>query len=410
MMSSSIFSLRRQPFKGIYTCFAIVRLLGVLLPWWTICNLLPAWRPRRTWYLSWCLKNNFQRHANGFFQTIGFVPSANTLDLRPEVLGLEINAIPPDLIRGKLKEWAGDAGVFPVRIPGYWMHGPNTNFTLGEHANPSEGKVLYYLHGGGYVAFSAHPDSMTSAIPRSILQQCAELNVKRAFNVEYRLSSHDPNPRENPFPAALLDALAGYAYLVNDVGFAPKDIIIAGDSAGGNLAIAMVRYLLEEPEASKLVPPGGLILLSPWSDLGNSSSEDMHNTMHTNVRTDYMAEPEILPDGHARREYFQHAFAGPHGVEFLDANAYVSPASLLLKDEDVRFEGFPPAFVAYGSGELFAGQIRTLVRRMKHDMGDRVVEYEAEDGVHDYMLIGWQERNQRDTLSAIEQWVKTIGR
>ncbi len=150
-------------------------------------------------------------------------------------------------------------------------------------------KVLLFLHGGGYVILSAHPDSSTSQIPRSIIAHCANAsaNVNRSFNLEYRLSTHDPKPRENPFPAALLDALAGYAYLIDEVGFEPADIIVVGDSAGGNLALALVRYLIEED--TKLAPPGALILLSPWADMGNSHKEK--------IRSESLYQPEFrLPN------------------------------------------------------------------------------------------------------------------
>ena len=71
------------------------------------------------------------------------------------------------------------------------------------------------------------------------------------------------------FPTALVDAIAGYDYLVNDVGYIPESIIIEGDSAGANLALALTRYLLEN-KLSNIPPPGGLVLVCPWTDLGLS--------------------------------------------------------------------------------------------------------------------------------------------
>ncbi len=352
-------------------------------------------------------------HYNHINSRVGTSQGAGALDTRPGILGLYVDGVSPIYVTGKLKGWADHAGVSPVRIPSYWVHGPRSNLIMGEKPiqGSSDEKVLLYLHGGGYVAFSAHPDSPTGIIPRSIVQQCAGINVKRALCVEYRLSSYDPNPRENPFPTALLDALAGYVYLVDDVGFSPKNIIVVGDSAGGNLAIALVRYLIEhrhESGGEALAPPGAMILLSPWSDIGGSNSEDLKNTMHTNARSDYLEKPVMLPNGRARHEYHHYAFAGPHGVDFLDSKVYVSPASLRLKDEDVSFRDFPATFVDCGGGELFVDQIGTLVRRMKRDMGDRVVYHEAEDAVHDYMWVDWQEGHRKETLRVIEQWVAKL--
>ncbi len=269
-------------------------------------------------------------------------------------------------------------------------------------------KVLFFLHGGGYVILSAHPDSSTSLIPRSIIAHCANAsaNVNRSFNLEYRLSTHDPKPRENPFPAALLDALAGYAYLIDEVGFEPADIIVVGDSAGGNLALALVRYLIEED--TKLAPPGALILLSPWADMGNSHKEDPLGSPYTNQNSDFLTPPVRLPGGGIYADYTVLAFTGPHGVDFAGNTPFISPASLYLKDDEVSFENFPPTFITCGGGELFVDQIRTLARRMKNEMGGKVVYYEADDAIHDYIGIDWQEPQRTKTLVEIARWVANL--
>ncbi|KLO05519.1 alpha/beta-hydrolase, partial [Schizopora paradoxa] len=378
---------------------------------WTIHNLFRSWRPRPSWRLSWCLENNFQRYVVQVEKRIGGnSPSPNDLDTDPSVHGVNVNGVPSTFITGRLKEWAEYARVSPARIPSYWLYGPNVELA-GEASDPSGEKVLLYLHGGGYVAFSAHPSSPTAIIPLSILQQCEGLNIKRVFCVEYRLSSYDPHPRQNPFPAALVDALAGYVHLVNIVGIHPKNIIVVGDSAGGNLALTLVRYLVETRQSDavfRLETPGAMILLSPWSDIGNSNSEDLENTMHTNARSDYLESPILRRNGRVCREYNQYAFAGSHGVGFLDSNVYVSPASLYLTDEEVNFEGFPPTFINCGGGELFVDQIRTLARRMRRDLWDLLVYHEAEDAVHDCMWIEWQEIHRKETLRVIERWIATL--
>ena len=166
------------------------------------------------------------------------------------------------LIVGELKIWATAQGVEPACIPGYWMHGPASQVLIGAPPQPGE-KVLLYLHGGYYKTFSAHPTDFTSVVPRTLLARCAPA-LQRALSVEYRLSSSAPFPERHPFPAALLDALAGYAYIVNVAGFAPENIVVGGDSAGGNLAYALTRYLVEHGEQDGILrAPGHLLLLSP---------------------------------------------------------------------------------------------------------------------------------------------------
>ena len=109
-------------------------------------------------------------------------------------------------------------------------------------AEPEE-KVLYVLHGGGYHTQSAHPSDIVANIPFGILRYAK--TISRALCLEYRLTSNPHSKPINPFPAALIDAVAGYNYLVNVLGFEPANIIIEGDSAGANLALALTRYLVE---------------------------------------------------------------------------------------------------------------------------------------------------------------------
>ena len=91
----------------------------------------------------------------------------------------------------------------------------------------------------------------------------------RALNIEYRLSQGPPWPVENPFPAALIDVIAAYNYLVNVLFFKPSNILVMGDSAGGTLALQLVRYLLAV-KLPTLPVPGGLLLMSPSMDWGNT--------------------------------------------------------------------------------------------------------------------------------------------
>ena len=114
------------------------------------------------------------------------------------------------LITGDLKVWADTANVSSVRVPGYWTHKKGTSINVTSSPQPSE-KVVYSLHGGGYVHESAHPSNLTSAIGRGLLQHVEP--ITRVFSLEYRLAIGKPKPA-HPFPSQLLDALAGYNYLV----------------------------------------------------------------------------------------------------------------------------------------------------------------------------------------------------
>jgi acetyl esterase/lipase len=113
---------------------------------------------------------------------------------------------------------------------------------------PSDAKVCY-LHGGGYVAGSAFGY-------RHLAGAAASAAHASALVVDYRLAP------EHPYPAAVQDAVNAYLWLL-DTGTAPGNIVVAGDSSGGGLAMSMLLALRERD----LPQPAGAVLMCPWVDL-----------------------------------------------------------------------------------------------------------------------------------------------
>jgi acetyl esterase/lipase len=256
------------------------------------------------------------------------------------------------------------------------------------------------MHGGAYVRSSAHPEDFTATIPRGLLEHAE--SVHYAFSIEYRISSTSPNPIANPFPAALLDALAGYNYLVNDIGFSPSDIIFSGDSAGGNLAHALTRYLVEYKGTPNIpAPPRALILMSPWTDMGTSHDRP-GSSSYEFINSDYINTVE------GSVNYSKDAFLGPFGMGAASHNRYISPASL-HPSMSISFEGFPKTFIVAGGAEVLMDQIRTFWMKMVKDMGNENVKYyEAQDAIHDYLLFSWHEPERTNTLVEIAEWIREI--
>jgi len=284
------------------------------------------------------------------------------------------------------------------------MNKKGMDLATGAAPQPGE-KVILVLHGGAYIRLSAHPSDPTAEIARGLLKSVD--SVRRVLSVEYRLSSHKPFQVANPFPAALLDALAGYIYLVHEVGFAPSDIIIEGDSAGGNLALALTRYLTEYHDTPRLPDaPGALLLLSPWVDLAASHSKLPNGSAVTCRSSDYLPSES----GFA---YPVVAFIGPHGPEAAETNPYISPASLnpgLVID----FKNFPRTFIVSGDAEILLDQIRTLRDRMFKDLGEgnglsdgegKVRYFEVPDAVHDFLVFPWHQPEAKNTFLAISAWI-----
>ncbi|KAN0065628.1 hypothetical protein ACQY0O_000757 [Thecaphora frezii] len=188
----------------------------------------------------------------------------------------------------------------------------------------------------------------------------------RAFSLDYRLCVPG-KPQAGSYPAALLDALAGYRYLIDTCGFHPDDVIVAGDSAGGNLAIALCRYLRDE----KVMPmPGSLLLMSPWADCSRSHSgpTGAPNTMSTAYRN---IKSDIISPCMAFRNTAVSAFLGELPARETYRNPYLSSISLQLpphrggKGPFWGFEGFPKrVYITTGSAEISYDQHLTLAHRL----------------------------------------------
>ncbi|THV02338.1 alpha/beta-hydrolase [Dendrothele bispora CBS 962.96] len=396
--------LRHQPIKAFYLIFELLATCFVRIPIWTLTAIPRSWRPRRSWSIKRTLLINLARHL---FTTVGKtgpfrkIPNHHAITPSVEGQGVWIEPV-PNLITGELQIWADVAKVSAVRIPGYWLSKKGEKIEAGAPPMPAE-KVIYALHGGAYCRLSAHPSDPTTAIARDLLKGID--TVHRVFSVEYRLSSGKPWPEENPFPAALIDALAGYNYLVNVVGFSPSDVIIEGDSAGGNLALALTRYLVEYRNSSvKLpTPPSALILLSPWTDLGVSHHDHPKASFFANQKSDYLGFRKTPGYG-----YTVEAFVGPHGAGAAELNRYISPGSKNPAMK-VSFEGFPHTFINAGGAEMLYDSIVTLRDRMVKDMGkDKVEFYDAPDAVHDYICLTSHEPERTQTLQAIAKWVASL--
>ena len=109
--------------------------------------------------------------------------------------------------------------------------------------------VILHCHGGGYSTGS-------SLYARTLTSKLAAAASMDVLSFDYRLAP------EHPFPAATEDVMKVWDYLMLQ-GYGAKDIIVTGDSAGGNLALALTLRLKGEDR----ILPRALVLMSPWTDL-----------------------------------------------------------------------------------------------------------------------------------------------
>src|SRR6202012_2929833 len=139
-----------------------------------------------------------------------------------------------------------------------------------------EGRRILYLHAGGYVGGSPRSH-------RPLVARLADAARSAAVSLEYRLAP------EHPFPAAVDDAVEAYRDLMAQ-GVWPERTIIAGDSAGGGLPLALALKLKDEA----LPQPAGLFVISPWADLTQS-----HATYDTKAADDPMIARDRLNEAAA---------------------------------------------------------------------------------------------------------------
>jgi acetyl esterase/lipase len=159
------------------------------------------------------------------------------------------------VMKGTLVEQTRVAGV-----AGEWVRGPRAQ-RGGSPTASSEQAIVLYLHGGGYVFGSPRTH-------RNLVSRISHVTGLAALSLDYRL------PPVATLPAPVEDALAVYRHLL-DAGHDARRIVVAGDSAGGNLALSLALHALD----AGLPSPAALVLLSPWTDLTHSGASFAFNAL-----------------------------------------------------------------------------------------------------------------------------------
>ncbi|RGY99100.1 alpha/beta hydrolase [Clostridium sp. AM58-1XD] len=176
------------------------------------------------------------------------------------------------------------------------------------------GRMILQLHGGGYIGPM-----------KNVYRHFAVRYSKISFggdvlSVDYRVAP------ENPYPAALLDVVEAYRWLIEEKNYRPSQIVIAGDSAGGGLALALCLYLKDH----RIPLPAGVILMSPWTDLTLSGDS---------YRENYEIDP--LFGNSTDNMLYDSAYIGEHDPR----EPYISP---IYGD----FKKLPPMLIQVGSYEV----------------------------------------------------------
>ena len=183
--------------------------------------------------------------------------------------------------------------------------------------------IILYCHGGGYSTGS-------SLYARTLTTKLAASTSMDVLSFDYRLAP------EHPYPAATQDAMLVWNYLML-LGYGARDIILAGDSAGGNLALSLTLQLKNQ----KRLMPRGLVLMSPWTDLTASGKS-------------HVSKADIDPVLNAA--YLEQMIQNYAEGQALD-DSLISP---LFGD----YEGFPPTYIQVGSNEILQDDAVMLYKKL----------------------------------------------
>jgi epsilon-lactone hydrolase len=224
-------------------------------------------------------------------------------------------------------------------------------------------KLIFYVHGGGYVSGSCN-DHKTFV--SKLADNCGITNLQ----YEYRLAP------EYPFPYALEDSLKVYQSVLTK-GFSPKNIIIAGESAGGGLTLAILLALKERG----FEMPKAAVSISPWTDLSCSSES-------------YLTKNKVSVAPKDSWTVFSKYYVGDNDVR----NPLISPLFANL-------EGLPPIFInsatndeLYEDGEKFYKKAQNAGVDITFKVGEGMV--------HCYPLLAPMFKEATDAMNEIVDFIK----
>ncbi|TGO57971.1 hypothetical protein BCON_0060g00450 [Botryotinia convoluta] len=349
MESNSFFT--SFPGKHLWI-FGAIGLNLIRFPFWLIYYVPSITRPSPKWTYTQALRI---RIIKAFVKSVSITKSATIINLLPGAEGSRFLTVYPASSSRYQGVTITNSEIKPEIIGGTWYpHQPSSGKEAGD--------VVLHFHGGAYVVGDGRTQDAGFCAETLIANSSASF----VFCPQYRLAS-SPGGR---FPAALQDAITSFSYLAETMGIKAENIVVSGDSAGGNLAMALLRYLHDNPNAG-LPNPGCAWLWSPWVD-----------PVSTIIEGIFHASP------HSRTDYLNEGFGiwGAKGLTPLEGTG------VELSHPNISFVGNPfksptPLFFSAGECEvLFDDVVR--VHNQFTEAGNKT-ELQIEEGaVHDIILIG----------------------
>ncbi len=235
------------------------------------------------------------------------------------------------------------------------------------HKNADMDKTILYLHGGAYTVGSPKTH-------RPFVARVAKLTNMKVLLIDYRLAP------ENPFPAALEDAIMAYKWLVDNIKKDPTKIVIMGDSAGGGLTLSTMVKLREE----NIALPYAAVCYSPWVDLSLSGES---------VKTKEETDPQLskMELSFAAEMYLQGE----------------SPRNPLASPLYANLQGLPPLLIQCGTTEILMDDSIRITRKAK-EQGVKVKLEIFEGMTHCFQLFGESIPESKKALHNMVKFLNTI--
>ncbi len=239
-------------------------------------------------------------------------------------------------------------------VPAEWVSAPGAD----------AGRNVLYLHGGGYTIGSIKTH-------RCLAGWISRAAKARVLLIDYRLAP------ENPHPAAVEDSLAAYRFML-DSGVNPARTVVAGDSAGGGLAVATLVAIRD----AKLPLPAAAVCLSPWVDM-----EGTGESMKTKADVDPMV-----------------------GANLVDmASAYLGgkdPRTPLASPLYADLQGLPPMLIQVGTAEVLLDDSSRLAGRARQ-AGVEVVYEPWENMIHVWQIFVPMLDESKQAVERIGEYIRS---
>ncbi|KAL8290523.1 hypothetical protein RQP46_002781 [Phenoliferia psychrophenolica] len=346
-----------QPWKALYLSYNLATLF-LLHPWWILKRLFHIHDSfPHSWTLLEVIHVQQLRHVEKTLAACDWAPGVRDYRVLPKERGEETR---PVWIEKAGEEYL--TGILDSRLAGAV-------------------DVPAFMFG------SAAESDLAAANPRALLALVPSLH--HGLTVNYR------NVTQAPFPAAVIDCLSAYLYLLRRVK--PSQIVVGGDSAGGSLALTLTRYIRDGIKRPELLPRA-LVLFSPLASR----------------ETDDGQKRELLPPKNLQRDLLDLKVINPYmATRLLMTNPFslidspwLSPASSVVPAEPGLFANFPPTFITAGGAEVLLEGIVELERRMSLS-GVQVVFHLEEDAPHDFQGFSWYKKEVRAVVFAkLAAWVE----